>query len=118
MARHALVDLLDALTNGGIELGERKELTFTELCDDPSLRDLYSYLNLGFVFRLIRTCRDNCGVIMLSHLPIRAIDVRLVKAGLGDARFQIITDDHRAHTTKVAEGACRSEERRVGKECR
>src|SRR6516164_2528518 len=48
MARDAVVDLLDAVANGGIGLGERKERTFTELSDDPSQRDLYSNLHLGF----------------------------------------------------------------------
>src|SRR5262245_25049035 len=106
MARHAVVYLLDAFANGGIGLGERKELTFTQLCDDPSLRNLYPYLNLGFVARLVRTCRNNCGIVMLGHLSIRAIDVGLVEAGFGDARFEIVTDDHRRHSAKVSEGTC------------
>src|SRR5262249_54381302 len=58
-------------------------------------------LSLGF----FGTCWDNCGVVMVRHLLIRAIDVRLVEAGFGDARFQIVADDHRRHTVKVAEGA-------------
>src|SRR5689334_3788921 len=56
MARDAVVDLLDAVANGGVGLGEREERSFAELCDDPSQCDLYSNLNFGFIFRLIRTC--------------------------------------------------------------
>src|SRR5262249_62020962 len=37
MARHAVVYLLDAFANGGIGLGELKELTFTQLCDATPL---------------------------------------------------------------------------------
>src|SRR6516164_6447229 len=84
MARDAVVDLLDAVANGGIGLGERKERTFTELSDDPSQRDLYSNLHLGFIFRFSRTRRNNCSFVMFRHLLIRTIDVRLVEAGLGD----------------------------------
>ena len=40
---------------------------------------------------------------MFRHLLIRTIDVRLVEAGLGDARFQIVADDHRRHAVKVIE---------------
>src|SRR5215831_4099993 len=80
VARDAVVDLLDAVANGGIELGKREERSFTELGDNPSQRDLYSNLDLRLVFRLIRTCRDNCSVVMVRHFLIRAIDVWLVEA--------------------------------------
>jgi hypothetical protein len=105
VARDAVVDLLDAVANGGIELGEREERSFTELGDNPSQCDLYSNLYLSFVLRFFRTCWDNCGVVMVRHLLIRAIDVWLVEAGFGDARFKIVADDHRRHAAKVSEGA-------------
>jgi len=47
VARDAVVDPLDAVANGGIELGKREERTFTELGDNPSQRDLYSNLLPG-----------------------------------------------------------------------
>src|SRR5215831_302674 len=105
MAGDAIVDLLDAVANGSIELGEREERAFPELSDDPSGCDLDSNFYLRFILRFFVTCWDYCGVVMVRHLLIRTIDVRLVEAGFDDARFQIVADDHRRHTTKVAEGA-------------
>src|SRR5262249_23616578 len=105
MARDAVVDLLDAVADGGIELGEREECALTELRDDPSGGDLHPDFHFGLIFGFIRTCWDNCGGVMLGHLLVCAIDVWLVEAGLGDARLEIVADDHRRHTAKVAEGA-------------
>src|SRR5262249_36290848 len=59
----------------------------------------------GFILRFFGTRWDYCGVVMVRHLLIRTIDVRLVEAGFGDARFQIVADDHRRHAAKVSEGA-------------
>jgi hypothetical protein len=105
MARYAVVDLIDAFADGGIELCERKERSLTELCDDPSSRDLYSGFYFSFVFGFSRTCREECGVVMVRHLLVRAIDIRLVEAGLGDAGFKIIAHEKRRNTAKVGEGA-------------
>jgi hypothetical protein len=37
---------------------------------------------------------------------VRAIDVRFVVTGLGDAGLQIVADYHRWHVTKEPKGAC------------
>ena len=105
MARDAVIDLLDAVADSGVEFGEREERALTELRDDPSGCDLYSHLYLSFVSGLFGTGRDYCGVVVVRHLLIRTIDVRLVEAGFGDPRFKIVTDRHRRDTAKVAKGA-------------
>jgi|SRR5689334_23035537 hypothetical protein len=104
MARHAVVDLLNAVADSGIEFGEGEERALAELGDDPSGCDLYSNFYLGFILRFFGTCWDYCGVVMVRHLLIRSIDVRLVEAGFGDARFKIVADDDRRHTAKVSVG--------------
>ena len=105
MARDAIVDLIDARADGGVELCEGEERTITELGDDPSGCNLDSGFHHCFIPRFFRTRRDNCGVVMVRHLLIRKIDVRLVDAGFADARFEIVADDHCRHTAKVGEGA-------------
>ena len=42
---------------------------------------------------------------MLRHLGIAAIDRRFVKAGLGDARLQIVGDHHRRYAADERESA-------------
>src|SRR6516225_9019558 len=84
VARHAVVDLLDAVTNAGIELYDREERALTELSDDPSGRDLYSNFYLRFILRFFGACWDYCCVVMVHHLLISTIDIRLVEAGFGD----------------------------------
>src|SRR6266850_8386248 len=105
MARDAIVYLFDTVANGGIELCEREERALTELCDDPSGCDLHPGFHFCLIPGFFGAGWDYCGVVVVRHLLIRTIDVRLVEAGFGDARFQIVADDHRRHTAKVAEGA-------------
>src|SRR5262249_2061920 len=105
MACDAVIDLLDAITNGGIELNDRGERALKELRDDPSGRDLYSNFYLRFILGFFGACWDYCCVLMVRHLRISTIDIRLVEAGFGDTRFQIVADNNRRDTAKVAEGA-------------
>src|SRR5262245_48568053 len=104
MACHAVVDLLDAVADSGVEFGEGEERSLTELGDDPSRCDLYSNFYLGFILGFLGTRWDYCGGVMVRHLLIRPIDIRLVEAGFGDARFKIVADDDRRHAAKVSEG--------------
>jgi len=41
---------------------------------------------------------------MGRHLGVGAVDLRLVEAGLGDARFEVVGDDLTGHAAEVGEG--------------
>src|SRR5262249_42020113 len=71
VARHAVVDPIDALADGGVELREREERTITEFGDDPPGCDLDSNLYLRFVPSLSWSRRKNCGAVVPRHLRIR-----------------------------------------------
>jgi hypothetical protein len=49
MTRHAVVDLLDAIADSGVEFGEGEERALTEFRNDPSVSDLYSHFYLSFI---------------------------------------------------------------------
>src|SRR5262252_4222016 len=108
---HAGVDLLDPFTDRGIQLGDREQRTIAQLCDDPARRNLYRDFYLGLVTWFTRPRRDDDGAVVLCHIRVRTIDVWLVETRLGDARLQIVADDHLRYTAKIREGACMREKR-------
>ena len=105
MARRAIVDLRDQLGDGRVQCREREELLVAQLGDDEASCHLHRNFDLGFVPRPIRPRRHNGGVVVGRHLSVGAVDRRLVEAGLGDARAQIVGHHHRRDATDECKGA-------------
>ena len=105
MARHAIVDLRHQLGDGRVQCREREELPVAQLGDDEAGRHLHRHLDLGLVAGPIRPRRHNGGVVMGRHLGVGSIDLRLVEAGLGDARAQIVGHHHRRDAADERKGA-------------
>src|ERR1035438_7983604 len=68
MPRHAIVELRDQFPDGDVEFGQREEAPITELCDDPTSRNLDSNFNFRFILRAAWTCWDYCGAVVMRHL--------------------------------------------------
>ena len=105
MTRHTVIDLCDKFGDGRVQCSEREELSVAQLGDDEASRHLHRNFDLGLVTRPVRPRRHNGGVVVGRHLGIGAVDRRLVEAGLGDARAQIVGHHHRRNPTHEREAA-------------
>ena len=55
----AVVDGVDALANGGVQIGEREERAVAQRRQDPALGDLDTDLDFGFV---VSACATRAGI--------------------------------------------------------
>src|ERR1700760_5534 len=76
-----------------------------QLGGDPTSRYLNRDFNFSFVAGLFGTRWNNRGAVVRRHLRVCSVDRRLVEAGLGDTRFQIVADELRRDTAEEREGA-------------
>jgi len=89
-------------TRGG--LGERAEGHLPESGQDEALDDLYSHFRLRFVFGTADPGGDDGGVIVIRHVTVGGVYFRLVAAGLGHPRAQIVRDYSPGNRTEEVEG--------------
>ena len=105
MARCASVDLGHQLGDGGVQCRRAEELPVAQLRPmTKRVDDLHRHFHLGLVAGPIRPRRHNGGVVVGRHLGVGAVDRRLVEAGLGDARAQIVGHHHRRSPADEGKG--------------
>src|ERR1700730_19003591 len=78
MPRHAIVELRDQFSDGGVEFGQREEAPIAQLRDDPTSRNLDYNFNIRFILRAAWTCWNYCGAVVMRHLGVGAVHRRLV----------------------------------------
>src|SRR5580704_18001055 len=76
-----------------------------QLCGDPTSGYLNRDFNFSFVAGLFGTRWNNESAVMRRHLRVCSVDRRLVEAGLGDTRFQIVRNELRRDAAEECEGA-------------
>ena len=65
-----LIEFVQQLGNGFIEVAEMEESLVPKRRYNPALCDLYSGLGLGFDAGYVRACRHDCQPVVLRHLAI------------------------------------------------
>ena len=99
-----LVEFCQQNGDGLIELVETEELVVSEPGQDPAFNDLYAAFHLGLVFGFAHPGRDHNRAVMIGHVQIGGIDIRFVKAGFGNAGFQVVRNHNPGHATKIGKG--------------
>ena len=74
----AVVDGVDALANGGVQIGEREEGAVPQRREDPALGDLDTHLDFGFVGRRRDARGNHHRAVVAGELGVGAVDLRLV----------------------------------------
>ena len=93
LAKGLLIQLVNQLQDGVIQLRQAEELPLAQCRQHPTLNDLNSKFRLGFVPGMIRPCRKYPHAIMDRQIAIGAIQFRLVVAGRLHARLQVVGHD-------------------------
>ena len=89
-AHHPSVQLHQNLGDRRVAFGEGEELQVAQSAQHVELSDAYSSFNFGFVFRVIRPCRQNADTVMCGHGAITAVDLGIVERGLVHSASQIV----------------------------
>jgi len=90
LAEGAAIELLQQLTDGGVELPQGEVLTVAQHRQDPALDDQYTAFYLSLITGLANSCRDNGHAIMGGHVLIGWVEIRLVAMGLADAGAEVV----------------------------
>jgi hypothetical protein len=100
-----LVELVEQLTDGLVQVGESEEGAIPQAGEDPTLDHLDTDLHLGVIFGLVRACRNDGRAIVLRQVVVGGIQVWFVAAGVFDTRFEIVGHDDLGHPADEGEGA-------------
>src|SRR5947208_4461014 len=71
---------------------------------DPAPDDLDTNLDFGLVTWLVGARRNDGGAVMPGHIGIGPVDHRLMKAGLGDPRLEIVADRLAGGSVEISKG--------------
>ena len=93
MAHGPAVEVSNQLADRRVQLGQREEPAIAQPGQHPSLHDLDSDFDLGFVSRPANTGRQNGRAVMAGHVLVRAADPRLIATSGGDAGLEVVADD-------------------------
>lgn len=104
MATDFAVEPIQQWPDGSVHLIKTKEVLVPQPRQNPALGQQNSALDLCLVFWLSRPRRNNGGIVMCCHIAIGAIDLRIVKTGLGDACLEIVRHQLRRHTAEELKG--------------
>jgi|GEM_PF-833073 len=99
-----MLGMVFGLPDGSVHLIKAKEVLVAQPRQNPALDQQNSALNLCLVFWLSRPRRNDGGIVMCCHITIGAIDLRIVKTGLGDACLEIVRNQLRRHTAEELKG--------------
>ena len=102
-AHGAVVQLPDQPGDRAVQLGKGEKPLVAQPCQDPALHDLDADLHLGLVARLVGPGRHDGRTVVRRHLAIGPVHRRLVEAGAGDARLEIVADQLTRHAAEIAE---------------
>jgi hypothetical protein len=103
-AERPLVDSVAKPPNRSVQLLNRKELPIPQCGDDPTLGQLYTRFDLGFVTGLVRPCRNHSDAVMHRHLLISRIQIGIVPAGFGNAGLGVVRHHQLWHALIELEG--------------
>jgi len=73
-------------------------------CQNPSFNNKNCVFYLSFVFGFCRSCRDNCGVIVLGQIQVCGIDIRFVSRWFGNAGLKVVRDKDFRYTAEELKG--------------
>jgi hypothetical protein len=90
VAQRPVVELLEQLPDGGVQLGQVEEAPVPQGGQDPALDHEHGRLDLRLVPGAAHAGRHDRGPVEGRALLVRAIDHRLVAAGRGDGAAQVI----------------------------
>ena len=111
------VELLDELTDRGVELAQAEKGPVAQRRDDPSLHDQHSAFDLRLVLRLARARRDHRHAVVLRHLEVRRIDVGLVAVRPRDCAAKLIGHDDLRERSRRTRTHARSTPTKSGSFC-
>jgi len=106
-AEWSLVDAVPQFADGLVQLLDGEELPVAQRRDDPTLGQLYARFDLGFVARLIGSCRNHAHAVVHGHLLVRRVEVGVVTAGFRYACLSVVGHDQLRHTLIELEGSHR-----------
>lgn len=76
-----------------------------QAAEQAALDDEDGLLDLHFVARLARSCRQDGRAVMRRHLRIGAIDLRVIEARLDDRDLGVVRHQERRHAVDRRQGA-------------
>ena len=99
-----IVELGEFLTDRFVQFCQAEESMISEGCQDPALSHKDSGFHLGLVPGFSWPCGNDGGAVVFSQVLVGRVDVRLIAAGVGYPRFQIIRDEDVGYATEELEG--------------
>ena len=93
VAHGPAVEVSDQLPDRGVKLGQREEPPVPQTGQHPTLHDLDSDFDLGFVTRPPDAGRQDGGAVVAGHVLVGAVDPGLVAARGGHAGLEVVADD-------------------------
>ena len=109
----AVVDRVDPLANGGVQIGEGEKRAMSQGREDPALGDLDTHLDFGFVGWRGDARGNDDRAIVARQIGVRPVDLRFVATDHRDAALQIVRDpDRRTALTVIEHADVRADPRR------
>src|SRR5262249_43329103 len=99
-----MIEVSEQGANGAIEVRETEERVVAQPGQDPAFDEQDAGFDLGFVPGLVGPGGQNGGAVMGGEFGISGVEFRLVPAGGGDSRLQVVRDDELGDPTKEGEG--------------
>lgn len=94
------IDAFQHLGDGSVCFGKREERLFAQATEDAALGETHAVLNLRLVLRTPRPGWQDANAIVGCHHTVAAVDLRIVEAGVADARLQIVGHDQAGHAAE------------------
>src|SRR6266498_2698069 len=85
-----VVEHIEQLEDGGIEIREREESQFAQTRQHPTLDNLYAILDLRLITRFFGARGQGCCVVMFEHFGISPREHGFKTISFVDAAFEII----------------------------
>src|SRR6056297_2466646 len=97
--------LFEPFLNCLIELFKGVEHLIPKRCEDPLVNQLHCILDMGFIFWLSLSCREDRCSVVLGKVGEQRIKVRLINTCLQHPGFQVVRDDGRRDPSEKPQGS-------------
>lgn len=95
------IEFLQFHTNGFFGFVQRKEVFITQCRKNPCGCKFHTAFRKALILRMFHTCRNNGGIIILSHFLITAVQYSLISVVLGHTGLEVVRNQEPCHTTEV-----------------
>src|SRR5205807_9616983 len=105
LTERAVVQPIEQLADGFVEVSQLEELPMAQRCYNPALCHLNSGLYLRLVARFVGPCRNHREGVMFGQLAVGGVQFRLIPAWMLDAGLGVVWDGHLRHSAQELQSA-------------